>query len=326
MKGTKILIIEREKSIINVLSAELKEREGYDIVFLKTCEDGINFLRKYHNIDILMVDVSLAKEENFLQSIKREFIDLPVIITTPIDEVKLAIEYMQEGAFSYIIKPFFNSMDVRISIERAKEFKILRDREKELIETLNKKSKDLFIGSLNALVKTMEVRDEYLIGHSKNVAKISLEITRKMGYGENIRKKMIIAGNFHDIGRLGVRDDIMRKKGSLSKEEFEHIKKHPLISVEIISPVIKDNFILESIKHHHERYNGKGYPDGLKGKEIPLGARILGIADSFDAMTSVRPYREALSKEFAIEEIKNNAGTHFDPEIAEIFLSIKDLF
>ncbi len=323
MKEIRILIVEREKSIINILSAELKEREGYKTVFLKTGRDGINFLRRYHNIDIVLVDVSLAKEENFLESMREEFIDLPVIITTPIKKVKSAIKCMQEGAFSYIIKPFLDPIDIYFSIKRAEEIRTLRAREKELTETLNKKSKELFVGSLNALVKTMEIRDEYLVGHSKKVANISLEICYKMGYEENIRKKIIIAGNFHDIGRLGIRDDIMRKKGPLSKEEFEHIKKHPLISVEILSPVIKDNFILKSIKHHHERYDGKGYPDGLKEKEIPLGARILAVADAYDAMTSPRPYREAFSPESAREEIKVNAGTHFDPEIVKVFLSIK---
>lgn len=168
----------------------------------------------------------------------------------------------------------------------------------------------------------MEIRDGYLVGHSRRVASISLKISRKIGFADNLRKKILLGGNFHDIGRLGIRDDIAGKNGPLNEEEFGHLKKHPLISVEILSPVIKDSFILKTIKHHHERFDGKGYPLGLKGEEIPLGARIMAVADAYEAMTSHRPHRKALLPKIAIEEIEKNAGTQFDPEIVKIFLSL----
>ena len=128
-----------------------------------------------------------------------------------------------------------------------------------------------------------------------------------------------LAGMFHDIGKIGIKDNILNKNGRLTQEEYSEIKKHPEIAVDIIGELI-DKEILDIVLYHHERYDGKGYPAGLKGEEIPLGARILAVADSWDAMTSERPYRKALPKSVAMEELRKNAGTQFDPDIVSVFL------
>jgi len=330
MNKSKILVIEQEKDIREIISHNLQSK-GYEVILFPTTKGVIRLLRENPDIDAVFSDVLLAGERggNFLGLLRKEFPYLPIIIITTTMDLRTAFRCMQEGAFSYIIKPFLYPEEIHIILERAIEIKTLKKKNRELVEKLRSRTlqevsklKEIFLGSLNALVKTMEIRDEYLVGHSRRVANISLEISRKIGLTKNLRKKILLGGNFHDIGRLGIRDDIARKNGPLNEEEFNHLKRHPLISVEIVSPVIKDDFILKTIKHHHERFDGGGYPDGLKGKEIPLGARIMAVADAYEAMTSRRPHRGALPQNIAREEIERNSGRQFDPEIVKVFLSL----
>ncbi len=175
------------------------------------------------------------------------------------------------------------------------------------------------INTLKTLILTIEARDRYTKNHSERVTAVALEIAKELGCSEQERDAIRFGGYLHDIGKIGVRDTVLLKPGKLTKEEFEEIKQHPVIGDNIIQPL--GSFPLERllIRHHHERFDGTGYPDGLKGEEIPLIARILAVADTYDSMTSTRPYRKGLSHEIAIDEIKRCSGTQFDPEVAKAF-------
>ncbi len=171
--------------------------------------------------------------------------------------------------------------------------------------------------TLKALVRTLEAKDPYTKEHSHRVTQLAVEIAKEMNLSEEELDSLNIAGYLHDIGKIGIRDHILMKPGKLTKEEYEIIKTHTIIGEDIVShlgllPVEKS-----IIRHHHERWDGKGYPDGLKGKEIPKLARILAVADTYDAVTSKRPYRDARSPQEAFKEIKKNAGTQFDPEVVK---------
>jgi len=133
-------------------------------------------------------------------------------------------------------------------------------------------------------------------------------------------EKIRLAGQVHDIGKIGVRESVLDKLGKLTDEEYQHVKIHPEIGEHILAPIVEDEEILKVVRHHHERYDGTGYPDRLKGEQIPLGARILAVADAYDAVTSERPYREAMSAEAARNEIKRSEGIQFDPVVAAAFL------
>jgi len=177
-----------------------------------------------------------------------------------------------------------------------------------------------YFSTVKALARAIEVKDPYTYGHSERVTQYALVIARKLGLDEWALRNIKYAGALHDIGKLGIARNILNKPGELSEEEFLHVKSHPQMGDSIIEPV---SFLKEPrdiILHHHERYDGKGYPDGLKGEEIPLGARILAVADSFEAMMSDRPYRSALDLHEAIAEIKDNSGTQFDPAIVQVFV------
>ncbi|RLD16387.1 MAG: hypothetical protein DRI22_01315, partial [Caldiserica bacterium] len=182
--------------------------------------------------------------------------------------------------------------------------------------------REMYIGTIKALAHALEARDPYYQGHSERVARYSVEIARKMGLPqeqvENVRRAALI----HDIGKIGVPDTILLKPSSLTKQEWEKIREHPKIGEEIVKPIDFLQNISPIIRSHHERWDGLGYPDGLKGEEIPMGARIIAVADSYDSMTSSRPYREALSREGALEELKREKGRQFDPHLVDIFLEI----
>ncbi|UII56144.1 HD-GYP domain-containing protein [Cytobacillus spongiae] len=175
-----------------------------------------------------------------------------------------------------------------------------------------------------ALANALDSRDPYTLDHSKNVSRLSVEMGKKMGLSAKQCEEIRIGALLHDIGKIGIREKILLKTEKLDASEYEQIKQHTLIGYNIIKhiKVFSNNSVLDSVLYHHERYDGKGYPKGLCGERIPLSARIIAIADTYDAMTSKRIYRDKLSIEHTLEEIKNNKGRQFDPEIADVFISL----
>ena len=176
--------------------------------------------------------------------------------------------------------------------------------------------------SIQTVRYTVEAKDTYTRGHSDRVSEYSVLIGKKLGLNEEDIRRLRIGGLFHDIGKIGVPDSILQKNGKLSDDEYSEIKNHPTIGVHILSSASMFQDILPIVKHHHERYDGRGYPSQLKGEDIPYLARIAAVADAFDAMTSRRVYRDSLPIDVVITEIEKNKGTQFDPNIAEAFLEI----
>ncbi len=179
-----------------------------------------------------------------------------------------------------------------------------------------------YIQTVTALANSIQAKDDYTMGHCQRVKELCCEIAKRLNFSEAEVQMLEYAAILHDIGKIGIRASILHKKGKLTVEEYNEIKKHPIISYNILKDVkfLQDG--LDAILQHHERFDGTGYPYGLKGEEISIYGRILCIADAFDAMTSSRPYRKAMSVKEALEEIKRCKGTQFDPEIADLFIEI----
>ena len=177
---------------------------------------------------------------------------------------------------------------------------------------------------IQALAGTVDAKDRYTNGHSMRVAKYASEIAMRMGLSQQEQENIYYTGMLHDIGKIGVPDEIINKPGRLTDEEFAIIKTHPVIGSEILKNITEIPGMYLGTRGHHERYDGKGYPDGLAGEEIPLQARIIAVADSYDAMTSHRSYRKLLPQEVVRREIEQGKGTQFDPEIADIMLRMID--
>lgn len=178
------------------------------------------------------------------------------------------------------------------------------------------------LNTISALVLSLETKDPYARGHSERVTKYSIAIAKELGLPAKEIEAIKQAGKIHDIGKLGIDDAILSKPGKLTEKEYAIIKTHPQMGTAILGPLDFLNTERIIMRHHHEKYDGTGYPDKLKGEEIPLGARIMALTDAFDAMKSERPYRKPLSDETILSEIKKNTGSQFDPKIVETFLSL----
>jgi putative two-component system response regulator len=258
-------------------------------------------------------------------------------MATAVSETVKAVEAMKLGAYDYVIKPFDVNMVVT-SVHRALERRQLRlenkeyhdrleekvlEKTAELVE-MNAQLRHLFLNTVQSLVHTLEAKDKYTEGHSRRVAKMAETMAKHLRFTDSQLERIHLAAILHDIGKIGVREACLNKPGRLTPAEYDEVKQHPLISERILKPIEALEDILPNIRHHHERFDGKGYPSGLRGTDIPIGSRILSVADSYDAMTSDRPYRRALSVHETLEELKRNTGTQFDPELVTLFLSIHE--
>lgn len=211
-----------------------------------------------------------------------------------------------------------------LSTECLRSFFIKKIVNNQISRLMTMRFEKLATQTIMALANAVEAKDLYTKGHSQRVAKYSREIAKRMGYDREKQSEIYYIGLLHDIGKIGVRDSVINKNGRLDEEEYAEIKKHPNIGYDIMKNITEIQDISMGAKSHHERYDGAGYPDGLKGEEIPKIARIIAVADAYDAMTSTRSYREVLPQAVVREEIEKNSGKQFDPEIAQIMLKMID--
>lgn len=205
--------------------------------------------------------------------------------------------------------------------EMEELYQILHKRIQEL-EAARHEQQEIFLAAMETLTRTLEARDVYTRGHSERVAGYTVQLATFLHLDKAIVEKLRLAASLHDLGKIGIKDAILNKTATLTAEEFALIKQHPIIGAAIIQPLAPLQEMIPWIRYHHERYDGTGYPDGLRGEAIPLGARIIAMADSFDAMTSDRPYRRALPLKTALEQIRRGAGTQFDPRLAGAWLEL----
>jgi len=205
----------------------------------------------------------------------------------------------------------------------AESFNVMTLKIKDYIERLEKAAKDneeLFYESITALASSIDAKDPYTKGHSERVTNYSVAIAREMGLKEQVITKVRIAALLHDVGKIGVSDSVLQKPGKLSDEEFEEMKRHPIFGANIMGSIKKLVDIIPGMKYHHERFDGSGYPDGIKGDLIPLEAKIIAVADTYDAMTTDRPYQKRMNPRFVAKKILSWAGTRYDPKVVKGFV------
>ena len=321
-----ILIVEGEPSVREILSWRLTE-EGYQCEEAPSGNKALDLIKNGRRYDLILSDIRMPGMSgiDLLKQVKELDENMAVIMVAAISDMNIAVDTLKMGAFDYITKPF-NLDEVVISIERALEKRnlILKNREYQLyleekVEEQTKEIKNLYLDAIKSLVNALEAKDKYTEGHSRRVTKYAEEIARCMKLSSEKIRKIHLAGLLHDIGKIGVKESILNKPTTLNQAEFSSVYDHPVISARILSPVLRDQDVLMYVKHHHESWDGTGRPDGLKGEEIPIGARVLSVADAFDAITSDRPYRSARTVSFAVQEIKRCSGSQFDPSVVRAF-------
>ena len=325
----KILIADDSSDIRNLLTRYL-EKEHCRVFKAVDGNSAYNKLRD-NLYDLCLLDVNMPGQNgiDILRKIKKEnSIDTAIIIMTGYRDISVIIKIMRLGAADYIQKPFHHE-ELKIVIKRTLEnhrIKLENIRYKYYLEKeIDKKTieiKSAYFDIVNAFANTIGIRDHYTGRHAQRVCRIASILGKEIGFNSKEIDKLKIGALLHDIGKIGITDKILRKSSRLTRKEFNEIKKHPQIGYTLIKDIKSLTQVIPYILFHHERYDGCGYPNGLKGNKIPIQGRILALADALEAMTGERPYRKCLSLENVYKEIVNNAGTQFDPEIVEIFIKL----
>lgn len=327
--NTKVLVVDDEATIREILQRTL-ESEGYDC---GTAADAFEAMTMMEGctVDLVLSDIMMPGKSGveLLQEIVEKCPDTAVIMVTAVADTQTAINAMKQGASDFVTKPF-NLVEVMLSVDRALEKKslLIANREYRLnledkVEEQTEEIRNTFLGAIKALAEALEAKDPYTNGHSKRVTELAVTIAGEAGMSEEDLDKIRLAGLVHDIGKIGVPETILHKPDRLTEQEFDFIKDHPAIGERILREIIRDQQVLEIVLHHHERFAGGGYPDGISGEEIPIGSRIMGVADAYDAMTSSRPYRSAMHPDQAKSQLLSNRGSQFDPEIVDLFMTLE---
>jgi putative nucleotidyltransferase with HDIG domain len=254
--------------------------------------------------------------------------DTAVLMVSAVADVDIAVKCLQLGALDYVSKPF-NLEEVRARVKQALERRQLRLELKsyqrsleERVQVQAHRIEELFLGGVQALAQALEAKDAYLRGHSLRVAEYAVSIARRVGLDANAIDAISLGGHLHDIGKIGVSEEVLHKAGKLTDAEYRHIMEHTVIGARILGPLLRDApMVIAVVRSHHERLDGTGLPDGLAGDTIPMAARIVSVADAFDAMTSERPYRHSLSVERALLELRTQRGIQWDPVAVDGFLA-----
>lgn len=331
----KILIIDDELMPRYSIQQVLKGR--YTVFTATGGKEGLDLMAQ-NSMDLVVLDLRMPDMDGItvLREIKKRYPDTEVILLTAYASLDSARSALRLGAFDYLTKPF-DKDDVINVIERGLQKKrdlstkklehedllLTKEYLTQEIESVRQNLMLYYDGTIKALIYAIDAKDHYTFDHSEHVAKLSSIIAEGVGFPKLTKEKLQHAAIMHDIGKIGISEHLLRKESLLTRDEHIEMRKHPNIGARIVNavPFLEDT--VEVILYHHERFDGTGYPEGLKGDKIPLTARIVAIADTVDAMMRDRPYRKALSYSQLIDELKKGSGTQFDPEIVTLIIDNK---
>jgi response regulator RpfG family c-di-GMP phosphodiesterase len=263
-----------------------------------------------------------------VQQIRRRWPKVAIIVVTAGQDTDAAIDCLNAGAQHYFLKPI-NLDEFRHALEvTARTYRLEQENRRyrrHLERTVSRQTQRIrqtFLSAIDSMVRTMEARDPYTADHSLRVRRYALRLAAGLGLDRGQRRQLSLAAKLHDVGKIGVPEAILLKPAALTGEEYAAVQQHPVIGERVLTPIIRHPAVLAAIRSHHERLDGTGYPDGLRGEQIPVPARIIAIADTFDALTSSRAYRAALPAAAALEVLRAGSGTQFEPHFIDVFLEV----
>lgn len=316
----KIMAVDDDPGILDSLHVVLK-RNGYSLTTFTNPLDAIEEIKNNH-YDLLLLDfiMSPLHGDQVVAELRKFDKDLYILLLTGHKDLAPPLDTIKQLDIQGYCEKSDNFDQLLLLIESG--LKAIEQR--QTIIDMNAKLEKAYLDIVQTIRATVEAKDLYTRGHSDRVSAYAVLIGKYLNLSDEQLDTIKVGGLFHDVGKIGIPDTILLKNGKLTDEEYAEIKKHPSIGANILgdSEMFKD--IIPFVKYHHERFDGRGYPEGLSGENIPYMARIAAVADSFDAMSSRRVYRDSLPKEVVREEIAKNAGTQFDPDIVKVFLDIVD--
>ena len=323
------LVIDDDEQVRSALARVIRS-QGLSCLEAASGADALALLDAEGEVPVCISDIYMPEMDGvtFLQEALRRFPDMAIIMLTGVADVGTAVQCLQLGALDYISKPVLID-EVRARLTKALEKRdlVLQNRfyQKTLesrIRDLDRRNKQHLINGVQTLVHALEAKDSYTSGHSARVSRYAVKTAVQLGITGDRLEQIRLGGELHDIGKIGTREAILNKPSPLTPEEFTHIKEHTVLGERILAPFFAETVsVLPIVRSHHERLDGGGFPDGLGGDEIPLEARIVAVVDAFDAMTTNRAYRISRTPAEAVEELRRSAGTHFDRDVVEAFLS-----
>ena len=341
-KPTRLLVVDDDLAVREVM-AEGLQMAGYSVTAAGNAAEALQQIEK-SAFDLVLTDIEMpgGSGTELLRVVRDRYPELDVIMITAVVDIDVALRAIRNGASDYLTKPF-NLEQVKITVERTLEKRRLiienreyqhhleakvEERTRELtvknqeVSTLFAELQDTYQDTLEALVQALDLRDTETQGHSLRVVEFTAEIALALGIVEPELTEIRRGALLHDIGKIGIPDAILRKPAKLTPEEWEVMRTHPELGYQMLAGIRFLSKPRDIVICHQERFDGTGYPRGLRGEQIPLGARIFSVADTFDAMTSTRPYRTGLPYEVSRKEILDWSGRQFDPRVVEAFLRI----
>jgi putative two-component system response regulator len=325
-----LLVVDDEEAIRNAVRKYLVH-QGFEVSVAATGEDALAILGQ-QKITGILLDVNLPGT-NGIDLVPRILELEPaaaILMLTAVNDATSAALCMQRGALDYLLKPI-DLAHLGRAISRALEKRHSLIEGQRITSWLKEEvalgaaerrhdqatQERISVATLEALVNALEAKDPYLRGHSARVADLSASVAAHLGCADDEIEIVRTAGRLHDIGKIGIREEVLNKPGPLSDDEYEHVKQHVLVGSQILAPLVHLRDVITYVRSHHERWDGFGYPDRLAGEAIPLGARVIGTVEIYDALTTSRPYQEKMPPEEAVERMRDLVGTAIDPVIHE---------
>ena len=325
---TRVLVVDDEDAVSTALARFLRTR-GYDAFPVSSGAEALDRIRE-ERFQVVLCDIRmpLMSGLDVLTEALAIDSDLAVIMLTAVNEATTATTALARGAMDYLVKPVelaeLERAVIRVAhrrrleIERRKVEMLIRDEvaaRSDELESEKNNLRALALGIAETLINAMEAKDIYLRGHSQRVADLGASIAELLGLSADVVENVRLAGRLHDVGKIGIREEILNKPGPLTPDEFEHVKDHVRIGMEILAPLKHMPIAFEYVRDHHEHFDGTGYPRGLAGDQITIGGRILAACDAYDALTSRRAFREAMSSADTLTHLEKYVGTLLDPEV-----------
>jgi len=309
----KILVIEDDIDYGQML-ADALENLHYKVYLSFSATGGLDIIRE-KKLDIILTDLKMPGINGLelAQKIIKRYLDIPIVLITGLNDLSLVKKALEIGVSDYIVKPITVD-ELPVVIERNLQRKLLEKKQ------FQNNPADSLLKALKALMRALDAKDSYTYGHSQRVVRLAMKMGDELNLSSDEKYTLQLAASLHDIGKIGMPDNILKKADSLEDIEMRKAKDHPVVGSEILGEIEELSEVASIVRHHHERFDGKGYPDGLKGNAIPLFSRILFILDAYEAIASDRVYRKGIGQQKALDEIIQNAGSQFDPELVKVFI------
>jgi len=323
------LIVDDEPSVRRSL-VRMLQAQGFTCFEAASGREALGVLERIGDASLVISDMRMPELDGIglLEALRQRYPDTSVIMLTGMGETTTAVDCLHLGAADFLLKPIsVSELQARVARALEKRALVLQNRfyqqnlERQVHEQAQR-IQELFLQGVQMLARALEAKDAYTRGHSIRVSRYAVGTAERLGFDGASLDGIRLGGELHDIGKIGTREAVLHKPGTLTADEFRQISEHPLLGERMLSPLAQESpDVLRIVRSHHERLDGRGFPDGLRGTKIPIEARIVAVADTFDAMTTERPYRPSRPAEDALCELRRVAGTQLDPDAVEAFVA-----